>query len=144
MHLHHISLTTGHIDVHRLDILDPVRVAAYRKLPIAGLTVPGLEAFNVSIRLEMITIHRRENTVILCAVGTGRTHAWNVLEALQATFSTVKAKPPAARWLGVVELPSLGELSPRDAFLLADFQRYLAAAILLPRQVEITSLDRRR
>jgi hypothetical protein len=143
MLLHHISLTSGHSAVHRLDVLDPMRIAAYRQMCTAGAVIPQMEEFSVHIRRDLMTILRGETPVILCALGMGRSHAWNVLEAFQETFSPVKANPPAARWLGVVELPALGKLSFADAFLMADFQRYLAAALLLPQSMENTLLDRR-
>lgn len=135
MLLHHITLLNGHTATHRLDTLDPAAVAACRALLPAGGPVPAFPAFRVEIvGNSLFTIWRGQEPIVTCAVGQGHSQAWEELFYLQARF-VPKLKPhraPKTAWLAVAILPGIGNLTQDDIGWLADFERCLAAAILLP------------
>ena len=137
MLLSHITLTTGHLSVHRLDTLDPAAVAACRALLPSGGPVPGFPAFRVEIHGPLFTVYRGREPLVSCGLGRGRDATWERLSALDAQFrglmgaSQPIAPPPAGPWLAVAILPPLGLLTGSDVQWLGDFERCLAAAILL-------------
>jgi hypothetical protein len=139
MLLSHITLTTGHLSVHRLDTLDAAAVAICRTLlPTGGGPVPGFPAFRVEIHGPLFTIYRGREPLVSCGMGRGRDATWASLCALDEQFRAMLGAsqpivpPPAGPWLAVAILPSLALLANSDAAWLGDFERCLAAAILLP------------
>lgn len=133
MLIHHITLATGDSVAHRLDLISPEALQACRALLPTGGQVPALPAFRVTIAERTVfTIWRGRELIVTCGIGYGLDPAWTALVELQARFAPVLARPPAERWLGVVVLPGLTNLAGSDISWLADFERCLAAAILLP------------
>ena len=136
MILHHITLLTGDTAIHRLDILDPAAVAACRSLLPAGGPVPGFPAYRVTISGPLYTIWRGREPIATGGVGHGAqdTRTWQAVAELQAQVAPVKAThPPAtAAWLAVALLPGLAHLTRQDIGWLGDFERCMAAALLLP------------
>lgn len=137
MIIHHITLLTGHITTHRLDVLDAGAVAACRALLPAGGPIPGFPAFRVTIATTVFTVWRGKEPLLTCGVGTGRDATWRELEVLHTQFAPIfggKLPPPApaGQWLGVALLPPIAMLTQSDIGWLGDFERCLAAAILLP------------
>ncbi len=133
MIIHHITLATGDSVAHRLDLVSPEAIQACRALLPAGGPIPSLPAFRVDIaELTVFTIWRGREPIVTCGIGRGRSPTWTVLAKLQARFAPVIAPPPSGQWLGVVVLPGLANQARSDLSWLADFERSLAAAILLP------------
>lgn len=135
MILHHITLLTGDTATHRLDTLAPAAVAACRRLLPAGGPVPGFPAYRVTISGPVYTIWRGREPIAAAGVGHGRQDAstWQALTDLQAQVAPVKAtQPPAsAAWLAIALLPGLAHLTRQDIGWLGDFERCMAAALLL-------------
>lgn len=134
LYLHHITLVEGgNVVTHRLDTLDPQAVAACRALLPGGGQVPRLPAFRVEIHGPVFTIWRGREPLVTCGVGQGEDETWLSLWEMQAKFWPVdKMEPPGGTWLAVVVLPSFLMLAPQDQRWIADFERCLAAAMLLP------------
>jgi hypothetical protein len=135
MTLHHITLMTGHTTIHRLDTLDPYAIEVCRALLPNGGPVPMFPAFQVQIvEGAMFTLWRASEPILTCGVGEGGTSPdlWEALCKLQSQFAPVKvARPPAKHWLAVALLPGLLTQSQDDVGWLGDFERCLAAAMLL-------------
>lgn len=132
MIISHITLLTGDIATHRLDTIPAGSVEACRALAPRGGAVPGFPAFRVEINAPVFTIFRGREPIVTCAVGQGQAPYWSELVALQTRFHPVKvAKPPAGNWLAVVILPGITNQTHADIGWLGDFERCLAAALLL-------------
>ncbi|HCN76048.1 MAG TPA: hypothetical protein DIT13_02490 [Verrucomicrobiales bacterium] len=131
MTINHITLMTGDNVLHRLDIIPPEVVEQCRELLPEGGQIPGFPAFRVEIHAPVFTIWRGREPIATCGLGQGEDDVWSTLRDLQARFAPVKARPPAGRWLAVVLLPGLLTTAREDVHWLADFERCLAAAMLL-------------
>lgn len=130
---HHITLATGDVALHRLDTLSAEAVAACRSLLPAGGPIPQCKPWRVEITGTIWTIWRgRDVPVVTCGVGRGQGSPWPELVALQSRFAPVAVSPPAGTWLAVAILPGLALAARDDIGWLADFERCLAAAILIP------------
>lgn len=138
MLLSHITLTTGHLTTHRLDVLDAGAVAVCRSLLPSGGPIPAFPAFRVQITGPMFTIWRGQEPLVSCGIGKGRDDTWTGLCDLDSKFrsmlgATVPHPPaPAGPWLAVALLPPLLALTQSDIGWLGDFERCLAAAMFLP------------
>lgn len=133
MILHHITLSTGDIATHRLDTIDAGAVALCRALLPAGGVISPLPAFRVEIHGPVFTIFRGREPLVTCGVGRCVDDpVWPSLASLQSQFAPVLAQPVAGDWLAVVILPSLAATTQADIGWLGDFERCMAAAILLP------------
>ena len=134
MILQHITLLTGDNATHRLDTLDAGAVQACRNLLPDGGKIPSLDAYRVTITDNRIfTIWRGKSPLVTCGLGRGLDDNWRGLISLaQQVGSPVNANAPKGNWLGVVLLPGLMAENPQNIGWLADFERCLAAAILLP------------
>lgn len=134
MLIHHVTLASGHTATHRLDTLAPAAVAACRSLLPAGGPVPNCAPWRVDVTGQVWTVSRgRDCPVVTCGVGRGPGEVWDSLVALQARFAPVRAAaPPGGHWLAVTLLPGLALASREDVGWLGDFERCMAAAILLP------------
>lgn len=132
MLVHHVTLATGHVAIHRLDTLDTGAVDACRALLPHGGQVPGFPAYRVEIHGPLFTIYRGREPLVTCATGNGQSDVWECLVELQSKFCPVKADAPKGRWLAVALLPSLVNTPQADIQWLGDFERCLAAAMLLP------------
>ena len=132
---HHVTLNTGHVATHRLDTLPTHVIEVCRKLLPSGGPIPNFAPWRVEIVGPLWTIYRgRDCPVASCGVGRGRAAPWDDLVALQAQFMPVKVSdPPGGTWLAVALLPGLALASRDDIGWLGDFERCLAAAILLPK-----------
>ncbi len=135
MLIHHITLISGDDAVHRLDIIEPHAISLCRALLRNGGQIPGFAAFRVEVVDPAFTVFRGADPLVSCAVGVGPDPRWNLLVELQRQFWPVVAQPPAprTRWLGVVILPGLARLARADVGWLGDFERCMAAAMLLPK-----------
>lgn len=128
----HITLLTGDIATHRLDTIPAGAVDACRALLPAGGQVPGFPAFRVEINGPIFTIFRGREAIVTCCVGNGHPESWRILVDLQSKFYPAKAKvEPKGRWLAVVILPGILAQAKSDIGWLADFERCMAAALLL-------------
>lgn len=132
MLIHHITLLTGHTATHRLDTIDASAVAACRSLLPEGGPIPAYSPFRAEIHLPIWTIWRGREPIVTCGIGRGFDDTWMALVELQSRFGPVAAaNPPVSAWLAVAILPSLAALSRDDVGWLGDFERCMAAAILL-------------
>lgn len=130
--LHHITLATGHTMLHRLDTIDPGAVAACRTLVPFGGPVPGLPKFRVHYSGDRVfTICYGRFPIITCGIGEGEDDTWRALKELQETCCPVTVTPPTTRWMAVALLPSLGLLERADLLWLGDFERCMAAAMVI-------------
>ena len=142
MLLSHITLTTGHLTTHRLDVLDAGAVAVCRSLFPSGGPVPALPAFRVEIHSTLFTIFRGREPLVSCGIGRGNDATWTSLCGLDSQFrhllgATVPHPPaPAGPWLAVALPPPLLALTQSDIGWLGDFERCLAAAMLLPPTID--------
>lgn len=134
MLIHHITLATGHTATHRLDTLDAGAVAACRSLLPAGGPIPNCAPWRVEITGPVWTIWRgRDCPVVTCGVGRGHAEPWQSLVDLQARFAPAPSgRAPSGQWLAAVLLPGLALTSADDVGWLGDFERCMAAAVLLP------------
>lgn len=133
MLIQHITLLTGHVTTHRLDTLDARAVAVCRGLLPAGGPVPAFPAYRVTIQGPVCTIWRGREPVVCWGHGNGPADpAWQPLAELQAKFAPVQAQAPAGRWMAVALLPGLLTLARADIDWLADFERCMIAAMILP------------
>lgn len=136
MILHHITLLTGDTVTHRLDTLAPSAVAACRSLLPVGGPVPGFPAYRVTITDRVYTIWRGREPLATGGVGHGEKdgRTWRAIAELQAKVTPVKAMQPpaAAAWLVIALFPGLANLTKDDIGWLGDFERCMAAAMLLP------------
>jgi hypothetical protein len=131
MILHHITLSSGHVATHRLDVFAPGAVAACKALLPTGGPVPAFPAFRVEIAGPVFTIYRGREPIVTCGLGNGPEGPWRELCNLQRKFLPVEAsRPLRGRWLAVVLLPSLLTTARSDIEWLGDFERVLAAAML--------------
>lgn len=134
MLLTHVTLATGHVAIHRLDVLDVRAVQACRTMLPRGGPIPAFPAFTVDIQLPVFTVHHGWEPILTCALGRGpEDPVWPMLRHMQLMFQpdAPEVAQPAGPWLAVVLLPALATLTPQDIGWLGDFERCLAAAILL-------------
>ena len=127
----HITLMTGDVATHRLDTLNPVGVEACLALLPSGERRRGCAPYRVEILAPVFSLWRGREPILSAGVGTGADDTWYALVELQERFFIVKAAPPAARWLAVALLPAFTALASTDLGWLGDFERCMAAAILL-------------
>ncbi|MHB1308426.1 MAG: hypothetical protein ACYC23_15215 [Limisphaerales bacterium] len=132
MLIHHVTLQTGPTATHRLDLLPAPMVAACRELLPHGGQIPGFAAFRVEIHAPVFTMFRGAAPLLTAGWGQGPDETWAALVELQQQFAEVKATCPASRWLAVALLPGLALTARDDLDWLGDFERCLAAAMLLP------------
>ena len=133
MIIHHVTLMTGHTVTHRLDTLAPEAVDACRSLLPDGGPIPGFSPFFVVVQLPVFTIFRGREPIVTCGIGRGDNGCWSALVNLQTKFAPVTVDAPVGQWLAAALLPALGAISRYDLGWLGDFERCMAAAILLPR-----------
>lgn len=132
MIINHITMMSGNVATHRLDMIPAGAVEACKALLPRGGVVPGFSAYRVEIDAPVFTVFRGREPIVTCAVGQGNPPYWNDLVALQTRFHPVKVnKPPAGNWLAVVILPGISSQTHSDIGWLGDCERCLAAALLL-------------
>jgi hypothetical protein len=131
MLIHHVTLATGDTVTHRLDTLDAGAVDACRALLPDGGQIPGFAAYRVEIHGPVFTVYRGREPLVTCGLGTGDDDVWRCLCELQRKFCPVATSPPDGQWLAVVLLPSLANTPQADLGWLGDFERCLAAAMLI-------------
>jgi hypothetical protein len=133
MIISHITILTGDIATHRLDTIPAGAVAACRALLPDGGQVPGFPAFRVEITGPIFTISRGRDAIVSCCVGNGHAESWRILVDLQSRIGPPKAtKQPGGWWLAVVILPGIMAQAKSDIGWLGDFERCMAAAMILP------------
>ena len=134
MLIHHITLISGHDAVHRLDIIEPHAIAVCRSLLPDGGQIPNFSAFRVEIVGPAFTVFRGREPLVSCAVGVGPDERWQLLVDLQKRFAPIAVQDPkrGTRWLAVAILPPLALVARDDIAWLGDFERCMAAAMLLP------------
>ncbi|MHB9009715.1 MAG: hypothetical protein ACYDC1_22605 [Limisphaerales bacterium] len=132
MLIHHVTLLSGHTATHRLDLLPRAVVKACRELLPHGGQVPGFAAFRVEIHAPVFTVFRGPDPLLTAGVGLGPDETWAVLVELQQQFAPVITTCPTSRWLAIALLPGLALTARADIGWLGDFERCLAAALLLP------------
>jgi hypothetical protein len=134
MLIHHITLLTGHTATHRLDTIAPGPVAACRALLPDGGTIPGFAAYRVQVVQGLVfTVSRGAEPIVTCGVGQGLDATWSSLCQLAERVGPVATRtPPSGHWLAVVLLPGLANTARSDISWIGDFERCMAAALLLP------------
>ncbi len=130
MLINHITLSTGHSALHRLDTLDSSAIETCVSILPRGGQIPGFAAFRVEIKGPTFTLYRGREPLVICGLGHGKSDVWRALERIQNMFGQTVANPPDGNWLAVVILPALANLAPVDIGWLGDFERCLAAAIV--------------
>ncbi len=142
MLIQHITLSTGNSVTHRLDTIDPKAIDTCRLLlPTRGGEVPGFPNWKVNIPGEqMFTIYHQSQPIVTCGIGKGDDPVWHMLWKAQSDFAQaisglqVKASiPPKRLWLAVLVCPALALVPQQHFSWLADFERTLAAALLIPK-----------
>ena len=134
MLIHHFTLATANRATHRLDTLAPHAIDACRALlPVGGIIPEVAPGWTVAVCETVFTVFFGVLPIVTCGIGEGADKTWESLCELQAKFApVVVSTPPATRWLGVVLLPGIAQLSRDDFDWLADFERCMAAAMLRP------------
>lgn len=131
MIIHHVTLITGDVATHRLDLISEESVQACRSLLPKGGEIPQCSPFMIEITGPVFTVSRGRDPVVVCGIGSGRDITWDSLVDLQSRFAPVVASAPRSQWLAVVLLPGLASIAREDISWLGDFERCMAAAILL-------------
>lgn len=133
MRIQHITLASGDVATHRLDMIQPAVLATCRALLPHGGPIPGCHPWRVELQPPVFTIYRGQEPVLTCGYGCGNDDHWHDLVALQERFTPAKpSAAPCTQWLAVVLLPGITHVSRDDLGWLGDFERCLAAALLLP------------
>lgn len=133
MIIHHVTLITGDVATHRLDTIDPRAIRACRALLPSGGPIPHCSPFRVEVLGPVFSVWRAREPIVTCGLGEGVDETWEALQELQKRSAPVLATPPASRWLAVAILPGITAVSKNDISWLGDFERCMAAAILLPK-----------
>lgn len=132
MIFYRVSLRTGAVDVHRLDVLQP-RDFEQAEATLQGCgPIPGRSPFRVDAFPSMFAVFRGREHLVTCGVGKGRDTLWSVMTGLQELQGVAaRPNPPReAHWLAVVEYPGLQHLAPLDREWLAGFECAMASALM--------------